>query len=164
MLLMALLALPGAALAAQGTPAVQGTPAAPPDTTFDQAGALAALQKAIAGKEESPAETVFKNIQMLKGMPAGRILRIMEMGYSASLGVRCNHCHVPGRWESDEKTEKLVAREMMKMTGEINDKYIKSIRGLKSEKPAVNCTTCHRGQTKPALNLGPAPGAPGKKG
>jgi hypothetical protein len=23
---------------------------------------------------------------------------------------------------------------------------------LKSENPTVNCTTCHRGQTKPALN------------
>ena len=52
------------------------------DTTFDQAAALAELRKAIAGKEQAPAETVFKNIQLFKGMPAGRVLRIMELGYS----------------------------------------------------------------------------------
>src|SRR5687767_15553268 len=42
------------------------------DSSFDQAAALAELRKSIAGKEQAPAETVFKNIQLFKGMPAGR--------------------------------------------------------------------------------------------
>jgi len=96
---------------------------------------------------------VFKNIQIMRGQPAGRVLSIMEMGFAASLGVDCTHCHVPGQWESDEKKEKQIAREMSRMTREINQKYLAAIEGLDSEKPAVNCTTCHRGQTKPALNL-----------
>ena len=128
-------------------------PAMPAQTTFDQAGALAEIRKSIAGKENEPAEKVFKNIQLLKGMPAGRVLRIMEMGYSRSLGVDCTHCHVPGAWEKDDKPTKQIAREMFVMMGAINTQHLKQIKNLNSENPTVNCTTCHRGQTKPALNL-----------
>lgn len=120
---------------------------------FDQAAALAELRKSIAGKEQAPAETVFKNIQLFKGMPAGRVLRIMELGYSRSLGVTCTHCHIPGVWEKDDKPTKQVARDMAAMVSTINSQHLKQIKNLKSETPTVNCTTCHRGQTKPALNL-----------
>jgi hypothetical protein len=125
------------------------------DKPFDQAQALAALRQAIAGKENEPAEKVFKNIQLLKGIPAGRLLRIMEMGYARSLGVNCTHCHIPGEWEKDDKPTKQVARDMAAMVGAINNQHLKQIKNLKSETPGVNCTTCHRGQTKPALNLEP---------
>lgn len=127
------------------------------DTTFDQAAALAELRKSIAGKEQAPAETVFKNIQLLKGLPAGRLLRVMELGYSRSLGVTCTHCHIPGAWEKDDKPTKQVARDMAAMVGAINNQHLRQIKNLKSESPMVNCTTCHRGQTKPALNLPEAP-------
>lgn len=120
---------------------------------FDQAQALAELRKRIAGQEEKPAEQVFKNIQLLKGVPAGRLLRIMEMGYARSLGVTCTHCHVPGAWEKDDKPTKQIARDMAAMLAAINNQYLKQIKNLKSEDPLINCTTCHRGQTKPALNL-----------
>ena len=120
---------------------------------FDQQQALADLKKFIAGKENDPAEKVFKNIQMLKAVPAGRLLRIMEMGYSKSLGVTCTHCHVAGKWEKDDVPTKQIAREMSAMVGAINNDYLKKIENLKSESPIVNCTTCHRGQVKPALNL-----------
>jgi hypothetical protein len=120
---------------------------------FDQEQALADLRKRIAGQENKPAEEVFKNIQLLKGMPAARLLRVMELGYSRSLGVNCTHCHVAGQWEKDDKPTKQIARDMMMMTHAINDDYLKKIKNLKSETPAVNCTTCHRGQIKPALNL-----------
>ncbi len=127
--------------------------ATPEQTAFDQAAALADLRKSIAGKENEPAEKVFKNIQLLKGVPAARLLRIMEMGYSRSLGVDCTHCHLPGTWEKDDKPAKQIAREMVTMVGAINNQHLKPIKNLKSENPMVNCTTCHRGQTKPALNL-----------
>jgi hypothetical protein len=120
---------------------------------FDQALALAELRKRIAGQEEKPAEQVFKNIQLLKGVPAGRLLRIMEMGYSRSLGVNCTHCHVPGEWEKDDKPTKQIARDMAAMMATINTQHLKQIKNLRSENPTINCTTCHRGQTKPALNL-----------
>ena len=133
------------------------TAPSPAANTFDQAAALAELRKSIAGKEEAPAETVFKNIQLLKGIPAGRVLRIMELGYARSLGVNCTHCHIPGAWEKDDKPTKQVARDMAAMMRAINMQHLKEIKNLKSESPTVNCTTCHRGQTKPALNLPEAP-------
>ena len=134
--------------------AAPATTAAPQDDkSFNQAQALAELRKQIAGQEEKPAEQVFKNIQLLKGLPAGRLLRIMEMGWARSLGVNCTHCHVPGQWEKDDKPTKQIAREMAAMTRTINADLLSKIKNLKGTPPTVNCTTCHRGQTKPALNL-----------
>jgi len=120
---------------------------------FDQAAALENLRKAIAGQENKPAEEVFKNIQMLKGMPAGRLLRVMELGYARSLGVNCTHCHVADAWEKEDKPTKQIARDMNAMMTVINNDQLKKIKNLKGPNSIVNCTTCHRGQTKPALNL-----------
>jgi hypothetical protein len=124
-----------------------------PAPVFDQAAALAKLREQIKGKEQEPASAVFKNIQMLKQMPAGRLLAVMEVGYARSLGVNCTHCHVPDKWESEDKTQKQTARDMWAMMGKINTELLKNIKNLKSATPAVNCTTCHRGQVTPALNL-----------
>lgn len=123
------------------------------DKPFDQAQALADLRKAIAGQEEKPAGEVFKNIQMLKAMPAARLLRVMELGYAKSLGVNCTHCHVAGQWEKEDKPTKQIARDMAAMAANINNEQLKKIKNLKSAEPVINCTTCHRGQTKPAINL-----------
>ena len=120
---------------------------------FDQAVALENLRKAIAGQENKPAEEVFKNIQMLKGMPAGRLLRVMELGYARSLGVNCTHCHVADAWDKEDKPTKQITREMNAMVAVINNDQLKKIKNLKGPNSIVNCTTCHRGQTKPALNL-----------
>jgi len=128
-------------------------PATQNEKPFDQALALENLRKAIAGQENKPAEEVFKNIQMLKGMPAGRLLRVMELGYARSLGANCTHCHVPDAWEKEDKPTKQIAREMHAMVAVINNEQLKKIKNLKGPNSIVNCTTCHRGQTKPALNL-----------
>ena len=120
---------------------------------FDQNQKLADLAKQIAGREDRPSGEVFKNIQLLKAMPAGRLLKVMELGYSKSLGVNCTHCHIADQWEKDDKPTKQITREMIKMAGAINNDYLKKIKNLKSENPVINCTTCHRGQTKPALNM-----------
>ncbi|HEX7174267.1 MAG TPA: c-type cytochrome [Pyrinomonadaceae bacterium] len=148
----------GLSASAQATPTP--TPAAPTQTSapqasasFDQAKALSDLRARIAGQETKPAAEVFKNIQILKTVPAGRLLAVMEVGYSRSLGVDCTHCHLPGEWEKDDKATKGVAREMITMMRAINEEHLKKIKNLRSETPVVNCTTCHRGQTKPALNL-----------
>lgn len=120
---------------------------------FDQNQKLAELTKRIAGQEAKPAGEVFKNIQILKAMPAARLLKVMELGYSKSLGVNCAHCHVVDQWEKDDKPTKQTTREMIKMAAAINNDYLKNIKNLKSDNPIINCTTCHRGQLKPALNL-----------
>ena len=128
---------------------------APPKPAFDQAAALDALRASIKGREEEKSSAVFKNVQVLGDVPAGRLLKIMEHGWGGSLGVTCDHCHTPAKWESDDVPGKEIARDMAKMTRRINTELLASIEGLKSnpEKPVVNCTTCHRGQVKPATSM-----------
>lgn len=127
----------------------------PEPGTFDQTAAIAKLREQIKGKEKESAETVFKNIQtpMFKGAPAARLLAVMEFGYSRSLGVNCTHCHVPDKWESEEKLQKQIARDMSAMVSTINGDLLSKIKNLKGTPPTINCTTCHRGEVKPALNL-----------
>lgn len=125
----------------------------PQSKPFNQAQVLKDLGEKIKGQENKPAEEVFKNIQMMKGIPAARLLRVMEIGYSKSLGVDCTHCHVPDAWDKEDKPQKQIAREMSAMVRVINNEQLKNIKNLKGPNPTVNCTTCHRGQIKPALNL-----------
>ena len=114
--------------------------------------AFAELRKRVAGKENLPAEQVFKNIQVLKGQPAGRILNIMGT-FTRALGVRCDFCHVIGEWEKDDNDMKKAARDMVHMTNDINAE-LKTIQTIAADKPAVGCSTCHRGQPKPAAGMG----------
>lgn len=136
---------------AQENPA--GAP--PPKPAFDQAAALDSLRAAIKGREDEKSSAVFKNVKILGDVPAARLLKIMEYGWSGSLGVSCDHCHIPGKWDSDDVPGKDIARDMARMTRTINVDLLASIEGLKSnpEKPVVNCTTCHRGQVKPATSM-----------
>lgn len=106
----------------------------------------------IKGKEKLPADSVFENIEILNGMPAGSLLAIMDVAYSQSLGVSCGHCHNTENFASEEKPEKQIAREMWKFAAQTRE-LLKNVKGLKSENPTINCTTCHRGQVKPTLNL-----------
>ena len=108
------------------------------------------LSEQIAGKENQPAEQVFKNIQGLKGVPAGRLLSIMNRGFSRALGVSCTHCHVEQDFASDDKRPKRAAREMMAMHRTINEQ-LKKMENLEKdpEKRGINCSTCHRGAVDP---------------
>jgi len=114
--------------------------------------------RSIAGRENMPAESVFKNIKIFKGVPAGRLVNIMNMGFGRSLGVSCGFCHVPGKWDLDDKDEKNTARLMFAMVQTINRDYISKVpvdSGMPA--PVVNCMTCHRGMPHPMAG-GPPPG------
>src|SRR5262249_20599143 len=91
----------------------------------------------------APMEAVFKNIQVLKGVPSTELLPIMNF-IRSSLGVRCEYCHVAenGKYQLDEKAEKQRAREMMLMTRQTNQA---NFRGAN----LVTCNTCHRGSVRP---------------
>jgi hypothetical protein len=143
-------------------PILAQAPASPSEAPFDQAKALADLRKSIQGKEDQPAVDVFMNITEYKGVTAERLLRIMEFGFTKSLGVNCTHCHVAGQWDSDDKGAKETARAMSRMVIAINNEYLKKIPTLNSANPSVNCTTCHRGQKRPALEMPAATTPPGQ--
>ena len=106
----------------------------------------------IAGKEKMPSDSVFKDVQMLKGMPAEKLLGIMNKGFSTALGVGCDYCHNTQDFASNEIPAKRIAREMMTMSGQIAD-MLHNIKDIKTENAHVNCTTCHRGSIVPATKL-----------
>jgi hypothetical protein len=119
----------------------------------------ASVMRSIAGRENQPAESVFKNIKILKGFPAGRLVNIMNMGFGRSLGVSCGFCHVPGKWDLDDKEQKNTARLMFAMVQTINRDYIAKVPvDSGTPRPAVNCFTCHRGNSRPLGPEGPPPG------
>jgi hypothetical protein len=106
------------------------------------------LQNSIKGREQEPAETVFRNIQVFKGMPAGRVLRVMELAFVPNLGVECTHCHVDGQWESDEKPAKPIARAMWALRAK-TEELARTASG--NPKAVVTCYTCHKGRPTPAF-------------
>ncbi|MGA7400632.1 MAG: photosynthetic reaction center cytochrome c subunit family protein, partial [Candidatus Sulfotelmatobacter sp.] len=70
----------------------------------------------------APAKTAvlqFKNIQVLKDIPADQLIPAMQF-ITASLGVECEFCHVQGAFEKDDKKPKQTARKMMEMMITIN--------------------------------------------
>jgi hypothetical protein len=117
----------------------------------------AMVLRSIAGRENQPAESVFKNIKILKGVPAGRLVNIMNMGFGRSLGVSCGFCHVPGKWDLDDKEEKNTARLMFAMVQTINRDFISKVPTDRGTPPVVNCFTCHRGMPRPMTAERPPP-------
>ena len=89
----------------------------------------------------APAEAVYKNIQIMKGVPAPR-LRVVMMNLTKWLGVECSHCHVMGAFEKDDKPAKERAREMFRMVRAVGSDWFKGSN-------PVTCWTCHRGAPKP---------------
>jgi len=83
----------------------------------------------------------FKNVQVLKDIPAEQLIPTMQF-IAASLGVECEFCHVEHQMDKDDKKEKGMAREMMKMQLEIDKGHFKG-------ELEVTCYTCHRGSPHP---------------
>ena len=108
--------------------------------------AIAASMDYIKGKEKMAADSVFKNIKSFKGLAAEKMIGIMGK-WSEAIGTGCNGCHNVNDMASDEKDEKVTAREMLPMTQKINKDLLKTIKGL--EKANIGCMTCHRGRKHP---------------
>jgi photosynthetic reaction center cytochrome c subunit len=104
--------------------------------------ALAPLPVRGQAPAAKPAEEVYKNIVELKGTPADQVDPAMQF-IAASLGVNCQFCHVPGKFEADDKGAKKTARQMMAMTAMIN----KTSFGGRQQ---ITCNSCHNGSTRPA--------------
>jgi photosynthetic reaction center cytochrome c subunit len=83
----------------------------------------------------------FKNVQVLKDLPADQLLPAMQF-ITVALGVECEECHVRGANEKDDKQTKLAARHMMQMQMDINKNNFNGNR-------QVTCNTCHRGSEHP---------------
>ena len=102
---------------------------------------LPSLDPLPASSKEERAEQKYKNIQLFRGIPSERLLKIM-FAFKSSLGVDCTYCHIKDQFEKDDKPTKQTARKMIQLVRDTNAKLGGTAR--------VTCFTCHRGQTRPA--------------
>lgn len=125
----------------QAGPLSPGQMAAQPAPPAGEIVELPSLDPLPASSKEERTEQKYKNIQLLKGLPAERLNTIM-FAFKTSLGVECTYCHVPDHFEKDDKAMKQTARRMITMMRDANAKLGGSAR--------VTCYTCHRGEARPA--------------
>lgn len=116
-----------------------------------------------------------KKLKNLKVFPATATYQQVDHAmdqFKVDLGVRCNYCHAPSKenpkkmdMASDENPLKEVSRQMMRMTEEMNKKYIATIPHSDTTKvQLVTCNTCHRGAPKPFGTAPAIPQRPQKEG
>ena len=99
----------------------------------------------------------FKNLKLLpKNISSKELSKIMVDDFADGLGVSCGFCHAENKdthkpdYASDEKPEKKIAREMMRMTGKINKRFFKIDHpAIGNATLAVTCSTCHKGSPFP---------------
>lgn len=109
---------------------------------------LICLLVAISVKaQEKPlmAEDVFKNIQVLKGIPVREFMNTMGF-FSAATNLNCVDCHSPQSEDlagyAIDTPRKQTARRMVLMVNQINQA---NFGGRKM----VTCYTCHRANDRP---------------
>lgn len=143
-LLLLLLSAPAAA-----------APSAPPPPPYDAAAAARQVESILAGLGDRrllAANQVFSGVTIAPTSSAERYLKIMDEAFSRALGVDCAHCHDPADWARDAHRRFATTRAMWAMVYGINQDQLRKVEGL-DRKARVNCTTCHRGELKPALDL-----------
>lgn len=100
-------------------------------------------------------DPIYKNLKVLPKRITKPQLDSVMQSFTASLGVKCNFCHVRTadnkEWDfpSDANKHKLVTRNMMKMTSKINKKYF-DVTGNSLSSSMITCYTCHNGKPEPA--------------
>jgi len=104
----------------------------------------------VRGQAEKPpmAEQVFKNVQVLKGIPVREFMGTMGF-FSAATGMNCTQCHVDesgGNWAryADDTELKRTTRRMIGMVNNINQSWFRGRR-------VVTCYSCHRGGARPLV-------------
>ena len=103
-----------------------------------------------------------KKLQNIKVFPATATYQEVDHAmdqYKVDLGVKCNYCHAPEKdnprkmdMPSDANPVKEIARDMIRMTDEMNKKYIATIKHTQQDTTKIQlitCNTCHRGVPKP---------------
>jgi hypothetical protein len=94
------------------------------------------------GTKPQMVEDVFKNVQVMKGIPLNQFMDTMGF-FAAAIGLNCTGCHVPEAlqdWSrfADDVPRKRMARNMIRMVDSINKEKFGGRR-------MITCWTCHRG-------------------
>jgi Photosynthetic reaction centre cytochrome C subunit len=111
-------------------------------------GVSAAARQAPLDAAAQVSEKVFKDIQVLKGIPADEFMDTMGM-FSSSLLFDCTGCHVDdiltNRAAFAVTTPRITkARQMVAMVNSLNRTFF-------TGQPRVTCFTCHRGNATPEV-------------
>ncbi|MEQ1909301.1 MAG: photosynthetic reaction center cytochrome c subunit family protein [Vicinamibacterales bacterium] len=96
--------------------------------------------------ERAPlSEEVFKNVQVMKGIPVDQFMATMGF-FSASLGMSCGDCHAADdrNWDgfAVDNPRKRTTRRMITMMAAINKDNF-------GGRQVVTCFSCHRGADRP---------------
>jgi hypothetical protein len=110
-------------------------------------------------KQDQQQEPKLKNIKVFPANTSFKEVDDAMDKFKMALGVRCGYCHAPSKdnprkydMASDDNPKKEITRNMMRMTWELNQKYISQIPHADTTKvQMVTCNTCHRGQAKPVV-------------
>ena len=107
------------------------------------------------GQAPKPEVVISPNVTVLTGLYAQQFQEEMNL-IVQGLGVTCNTCHVRNNFASEEKPEKLKARQMLEMTKALNEKYFPDYKPKEGESMLgkVTCYTCHRGESTPKSTVG----------
>jgi len=115
-------------------------------TAFLLLGALVVQSQAPDGKGKAKGKGkggfVAKNLQVLDQATFPDAMQSFVQALGVADQGRCSYCHVEDR-ASDEKMQKVTARNMIIMVRELNARF-------PDGKQHVTCWTCHRGSTTPA--------------
>jgi hypothetical protein len=113
---------------------------------------LASAVHAQAGK--FPPDSLINVKVIPKNTSPTQVIGTMR-NFAVGLGVRCVFCHVGEDgpldridFASDQKREKLIAREMMRMAASVN-RQLDSLPQRTAPPIQVTCATCHRGISRP---------------
>jgi photosynthetic reaction center cytochrome c subunit len=101
-----------------------------------------------AGAKPLMSEEVFKNVQVLRGIPVAEFMGTMGF-ISASLSLNCLDCHVE---ESSTDSSKYAVDTPLKQTAR---KMLLMVQGLNRQNfggvTTVTCYTCHRSDLAPRI-------------
>jgi photosynthetic reaction center cytochrome c subunit len=112
------------------------------------AAALPAASQVAPTGQPVMVEDVFKNVQVLKGIPVNQFMETMGF-FAASLGLNCTGCHAAESLQdwakfADDVPRKVTARRMIRMVDTINKTQFAGARML-------TCWSCHRGTQLPEV-------------
>ena len=121
---------------------------------FVALGLIAFIVTGVAATDTAQDDDHYTNLKVLPKKITSSEMESVMYFIDRQLGVNCMYCHVPKKnvfpkrmdFASDEKPEKKIAREMLKMTIKINKKYFGAEDDQQAyRKPKMWCKTCHRG-------------------
>jgi hypothetical protein len=111
-------------------------------------GVVSAAGQAAPGQKPLMSEDVFKNVQILRGIPVDEFMDTMGM-FASSLGFDCVSCHDPGISTNRDLFAVATpavqrARQMIVMMNTLNSTNF-------GGEQRVTCFTCHRGSYGPEV-------------